>query len=109
MKERKLDRHIRAMKKTLRCQAGGADGCARCILWGYVARMGDAAGLHVAIHFSDRTFDEAFERRCVQSGVRAALLEEHCIVKGAHRSELVLGYGHLEPDRIRDGGSCLRR
>ncbi len=71
--------------------------------------MGDAAGLHVAIHFSDRTFDEAFERRCVQSGVRAALLEEHCIVKGAHRSELVLGYGHLEPDRIRDGGSCLRR
>lgn len=107
MKERKLDRHIRAMKKRYAVRREALMDALAASFGDTWRACGDAAGLHVAIHFSDRTFDEAFERRCVQSGVRAALLEEHCIVKGAHRSELVLGYGHLEPDRIRDGVRLL--
>ena len=57
-------------------------------------------GLHVAVDFPGMDFDEAFAGACGQRGVSVAPLERHCIAKGAHRSKLLLGYGHLEADRI---------
>jgi len=34
-------------------------------------------------------------------------LEEHCIEKGLHTDELVLGYGHMEPEAIVEAVSLL--
>lgn len=109
LRTRKLDRHIRIMKnryarrRQALLEALGehfGETCSVC---------GDAAGLHVSVRFSGRIFDEAFRLRCAEAGVHAVSLEEHCIVKGAHRSELVLGYGHLEPEAILGAVQLLAR
>jgi GntR family transcriptional regulator/MocR family aminotransferase len=102
LRTRKLDRHIRTMRKkydkrrqallhALNEEFGSA--CHAC---------GDAAGLHVAVRFSGARFDDAFQTRCEQAGIYVVTLEEHCIKKGQHIDELVLGYGHLEPEAIRE-------
>lgn len=104
---RKFDRHIRRMRNqyakrrqalldALNSEFG--DGCSAC---------GDAAGLHVTVRFAGARFDEAFRMRCREAGVRAVTLEEHSIVKGQHESELVLGYGHMEPETIRQAVHLL--
>ena len=100
LRTRKLDRHIRTMRKkyekrrqalldALHEEFGTA--CRAC---------GDAAGLHVAVRFTGARFDDLFQTHCEQAGIRVVTLEEHCIEKGLHSDELVLGYGHLEPEAI---------
>ncbi len=107
LRTRKLDRHIRTMRKkyerrrqvlldALDAEFGTA--CRAC---------GDAAGLHVAIRFARAFFDDSFEARCEQAGIRVVTLEEHCIEKGLHTDELVLGYGHMEPEVITEAVSLL--
>lgn len=102
LKTRKFDRHVRIMKNRYakRRQAlldalGGLFGN-KCFV------CGDAAGLHASVRFFGRIFDEAFRLRCAEAGVHVVSLEQHSIVKGSHRNELVLGYGHLEPEEIRN-------
>ena len=107
LRTRKLDRHIRTMRKkyekrrqtlldALHDKFG--DDCGAC---------GDAAGLHVAVQFSGARFDDSFQTRCELAGIYVVTLEEHCIKKGTHINELVLGYGHLEPEAIREAVSLL--
>jgi GntR family transcriptional regulator/MocR family aminotransferase len=100
LKARKLDRHLTKMRKLYgqRRQALlEAMGRHFGDVW---AACGDAAGLHVAIDFPGMDFDEVFADACRQRGILVSPLERHCIAKGAHRAKLVLGYGHLEADRI---------
>jgi len=107
LRTRKLDRHIRTMRKkyekrrqdlldALDAEFGTA--CHAC---------GDAAGLHVAVQFTGARFDGSFETRCDQTGIRVVTLEEHCIEKGLHTDELVLGYGHMEPEAIAEAVRLL--
>lgn len=61
---------------------------------------GDAAGLHLSVRLKGYVFDEAFERRCREHGIIARTMEWHCIEKGKHLDQIVLGYGHMEPGQI---------
>ncbi|NLI53127.1 MAG: PLP-dependent aminotransferase family protein [Clostridiales bacterium] len=100
LQTRRFDRHIRAMRSRYgRRRQTLLDELTREFGNTWVA-CGDAAGLHVAIRFLGRRFDDAFQSRCRENGVLAVPLETHCLVKGLHEDTLVLGYGHLEPERI---------
>lgn len=105
---RKLDRHVQKMRRiyghrrhvlmeTLKDAFGG----------GWTA-YGDAAGLHIAIDFPNQCFDEMFRESCLQNGIYLKTVESHCIEKGRHQSKLLMGYGHLEPEEIRNGILILR-
>lgn len=107
LRTRRLDRHIRTMRKkyekrrqalldALYKEFGTA--CRAC---------GDAAGLHVAVRFTGARFDDSFQARCEQAGIHVVTLEEHCIEKGLHTDELVLGYGHMEPEATADAVRLL--
>lgn len=105
---RKMDRHVRNMRKVY--------GQRRQVLMealkdtfgsGWVA-YGDAAGLHVAVDFPAYSFEGNFQENCLQSGIYLKTVESHCIEKGRHQSKLLLGYGHLEPEEIRNGIMALR-
>ena len=104
---RQLDTHIRRMRKhygkrreaLLEALCSSFPGC---------TAAGDAAGLHVAVDFPGKTFDDAFKKRARRAGIELATVEEHCIVKGRYPGRLLLGYGHLEPDEIRAAVSALR-
>jgi GntR family transcriptional regulator/MocR family aminotransferase len=107
MRARQLDSHIRKMRKLY--------GARRAVLlealrasFGGAAALGDAAGLHLAVHFPGMIIDESFAKRCRAAGIDVTPVEAHCIDKGRHGSELLLGYGHLEPDEIRAAVLALR-
>lgn len=107
LRTRKFDRHIRSMKnKYAKRRQTLLDALHESFGESCSAR-GDAAGLHVAVRFTGFRFDEAFLTRCEEAGVYVVPLEEHCIVKGLHEDELVLGYGHMEPSAIREAVRLL--
>lgn len=107
LRMRKFDRHIRSMRKLygerrkMLLNAFGSNFGDTWHAWG------DAAGLHLAIEFPGMKFDDAFLKKCMESGVRITSVERHSIQKGRHLDKLLLGYGHLEPGEIQEGISLL--
>ena len=103
LRTRKLDRHVQKMRKIY--------GQRRQVLLESLEEAfgsewiayGDSAGLHVAIDFPGIRFDEAFKSSCLKNGIYITPVESHCIEKGRHQSKLLIGYGHLEPDVIKNG------
>lgn len=103
LRTRKLDRHVQKMRKIY--------GQRRQVLLESLEEAfgsewiayGDSAGLHVAIDFPGMRFDEAFKSSCIKNGIYITPVESHCIEKGRHQSKLLIGYGHLEPDVIKNG------
>lgn len=109
LRSRKLDRHIRAMKQKYAKRRQTLLNALKEAFGDDCSVFGDAAGLHVAVRVRGYRFDERFLPDCERAGVNVASLEEHCIVKGRHEDELVLGYGHLEPEAIRSAVALLTR
>jgi GntR family transcriptional regulator/MocR family aminotransferase len=107
LRTRKFDRHIQKMRKifgqrrqVLLESLEGAFGSE------WIA-YGDSAGLHVAIDFPGKRFDEGFKNYCLQNGLYITPVESYCIEKGRHQSKLLIGYGHLEPAVIIKGVELL--
>lgn len=107
LRTRKLDRHIRQMRKLY--------GHRREILLQAMEKVfgriwhpwGDASGLHLALEFPGMHFDELFTLHCKEFGVRITSVDYHSIQKRTHTDKLLLGYGHLETEEIRQGVSLL--
>ncbi len=107
LKTRKFDHHIRRMRKLY--------GGRRAVLLEALTEVfgdtwsvwGDSAGLHLAVEFEGQRFDSGFLQRCNEAGLKVASVEQHCIRKGLHQNKLLLGYGHLEPSRIKEGIQLL--
>lgn len=100
---RKFDRHLGKMRKVY----GERRHCLLSALTEYFGDSwrpwGDAAGLHLAIEFPDKIFDQTFIERSRQNRIRITPVDYHSIQKGAHANKLLFGYGHLEPEEIRTG------
>ncbi|KGK86819.1 GntR family transcriptional regulator [Desulfosporosinus sp. HMP52] len=103
LRTRKLDRHVQKMRKIYgRRRQVLLDSLAEAFDSEWIA-YGDSAGLHVAIDFPGRRFDEGFKSSCLKNGIYITPVESHSLEKGRHQSKLLMGYGHLEPDVIRKG------
>jgi GntR family transcriptional regulator/MocR family aminotransferase len=108
MRSRRLDRHVFSMRK--------AYGRRRQVLMDSLTEAfgnrwqpwGDAAGLHLAAAFDDMRFNEAFLDEAKRQSIRLTTVEAHCIQKGRHEDKLLLGYGHLTPEEIREGVERLK-
>jgi GntR family transcriptional regulator/MocR family aminotransferase len=108
LRTRKLDRHVQKMRRLYGARRRVLLEALKDAFGDGLVFFGDEAGLHVAVDFPGRKFGEDFRKRCLGAGLAVTPLETHCIEKGAHRSLLLLGYGHLEPDEIRAGIKALR-
>jgi len=108
LRTRKLDRHVYEMRRLY--------GRRRQVLLQVLEETfgetwhswGDAAGLHLAVEFPGRHFDQAFSLQCKNHGIRITPVEYHSICKGIHTDKLLFGYGHLEPDEIEKGVRLLQ-
>jgi GntR family transcriptional regulator / MocR family aminotransferase len=107
LRSRKFDRHVRTMKRVYEKRRQVLLDALKATFGEGWSACGDAAGLHVTIRFPGQLFDAAFSSRCAEAGVHVVPLETHCIVKGAHKDALVLGFGHLEPEQIITGVGLL--
>lgn len=108
LRTRKLDLHIRKMRNLY--------GQRREILLQALSEKfgrtwqpwGDASGLHLALEFPGRQFDQAFQMHCKTSGIRITPVDYHSIKKNVHLDKLLLGYGHLGAAEIRQGIALLQ-
>jgi GntR family transcriptional regulator/MocR family aminotransferase len=107
MRTRKLDRHVQKMRRIYGQRRQVLLESLKDAFGGAWTAYGDAAGLHVAIDFPERRFDGTFRKSCLQRDIRITPVESHCIAKGRHQSKLLIGYGHLEPEEIRNGVQLL--
>jgi GntR family transcriptional regulator/MocR family aminotransferase len=107
LRTRKLDRHVRRMRRLYGQRRQVLLEALSDIFGKHWAAYGDAAGLHVAIDFPGRHFDEIFRLKAREQGIHVTPAERYCLEKGRHSSKLILGYGHLEPQEIREGLQVL--
>lgn len=100
LQTRAFDRYVRASKNRYEKRRAALIAALEAAFGADCTVCGDAAGLHLAVRIAGYTFDEAFERDCREAGVLIRTMEWHCIEKGNHMDQLVLGYGHMEPEKI---------
>lgn len=104
---RAFDRHVRAMKKRYAARRGTLVHSLKEVFTDACSICGDAAGLHLAVRFQGMRFSEGFHTFCLERGINVTEMESHCITKGKHMNELLLGYGHLLPEEIQNGVKLL--
>jgi GntR family transcriptional regulator/MocR family aminotransferase len=105
----KLDRHIQKMRRVYgqRRQAL-LDALTDAFGKGFIP-WGDAAGLHLTVQFPGMRFGEAFRKACRDLSIYVTPVSRHCIQKDSHQDKLLLGYGHLTPEKIRTGIPLLAK
>lgn len=109
LRTRKLDRHIQCMRRLY--------GERRQELLFQMAEIfgtnwsasGDAAGLHLAVTFPGRCFNEKFLEYCKKGGIFVTPAEYHSITKGTHIDKLILGYGHMDKGELKTGLTLLHK
>jgi len=109
LRTRKFDRHIGKMRRLYQERRAALLRALGDIFDEPWKVCGDAAGLHLTVQFTSRIFDASFLRHCRAQGLWISTVEYHSIVKGLHRDQLLIGYGHLTPEQIRDGIMCLKK
>ena len=107
LQSRALDRHIRTMKKHYSLRRQTLVSALRAQFGEACTIRGDSAGLHLAARWDGFLFGDDFQAFCRDRGIVLRTMESHCIEKGKRQDQLVLGYGHLEPDSIESGVRLL--
>jgi len=99
----KLERHIWKMKKEYYKKRQALIGSLSYNFQdGYVVK-GEAAGLHLVVQFKNISFTEQVLKKISKQKVKVYPVENYAIHKGRHGNEVILGYGHLSIDEIKDG------
>lgn len=99
----RFERHIRQMRKLYGQRRQALLSALKEQFGNTQHSWGDAAGLHMAVEFQSRYFGKDFIQKCKKSGISLQCVDYHCIQKGMHTDKLLLGYGHLEPEEIKEG------
>ncbi|WP_044640528.1 MocR-like pyridoxine biosynthesis transcription factor PdxR [Risungbinella massiliensis] len=104
-----LERHIMKMKKIYKKRRDFLIHQLESIFSNKINIFGYSTGLHLIVEFDRFPFTkEAFEE-IQRLGVKVYPVEDHTIEKGKHDNRIILGYGHLTKEEIREGVSRLHR
>ena len=68
-----------------------------------VSILGAAAGLHIVAAFQGIAFSKETLGKLKDAGVIVYPVEEHCIQKGLHTDQVIMGYGNLDEMHIKQG------
>lgn len=103
IKEGHLGKHIARMKKLYKSRRDHVVKELNTVFSGSIQISGDKTGLHLIVQFPGRIFDDQLLNACLEAGVRVYPVEEHALIKGYHQDKILLGYGHLEVEKIIEG------
>ena len=109
MGTRRLDHHVQKMR---RLYGKRREALLNALVHAFKSDFtpfGDASGLHMAVEFKGKVFDDDFRKAGRQRGIYLTPVESYCIEKGRHRNKLLLGYGHLDPDEIQKNVEGLKQ
>lgn len=108
MEEGYFERHIRRMKKIYRKRREALVHSLRQQL-PQANILGQAAGMHLVVEVPGRRFTPELLRRIRSEGVLVYAVEHYAIRSGRHEHQIVMGYGGLSIESIREGVVRLRR
>ena len=107
LQTRKADRHVQSMRRLYGRRRAALVAALAATFGQRAVPYGDAAGLHIAVAFSQCKLDDSFLTRCRQRGLYVSPVEAHCLQKGRYADMLLLGYGHLDEAEIQTGVRLL--
>ncbi|MFH1879428.1 MAG: PLP-dependent aminotransferase family protein, partial [Bacillota bacterium] len=103
LRTRRMDKHIRRMKRVYGEKRDTLLDAIRAAFGNAAIPWGDASGLHTALQFPGHAFGPPFIGRCADAGIRISPVSQYCASGDEHTDKLLLGYGHLQAEQIREG------
>ena len=107
LQTRKMDKHIRRMRQAYSEKRDALLTALHDSFGDSVTPWGDVSGLHTALQFPGYTFEREFIHRCADQGIRIAPVSQYCTSEADHVDKLLIGYGHLRIEQIREGIKIL--
>lgn len=104
-----LERHIAKMKKVYRQRRDFFIACLKQAFANQVNIFGASTGLHLIAEFPNLTFTKKKVEEMHNFGIKVYEVEDHTIVKGRHENRLILGYGHLTKEELKEGVDRLEQ
>lgn len=98
-----LQRHILRMKRLYARRRDTLLVLLEAHFGGNVRVFGAEAGMHVVCEFFGVDFSADCLAKLKCAGVDVIPVEEHSLEKGKHRSEIILGYAHLNTPQMEQG------
>ncbi|MFD0693228.1 PLP-dependent aminotransferase family protein [Paenibacillus sp. GCM10027628] len=98
-----LERHIMKMKKIYKQRRDFLIESLQSTFSNRVNISGYTTGLHLIAQFPGFHFTRQLLDEIKEAGVNVYPVEDHANVKDKHQDKLILGYGHLSEDQIKEG------
>lgn len=108
IEEGHLERHIRKMKKIYQKRRETLIKSLNLYFNDRVNILGDATGLHLIGEFIDINFSDEVVNKILEHGARVYPVELHTIKKEIHLNKIIMGYGNLTHEEIKEGIKRLR-
>lgn len=103
IEEGHLERHIRKMKKIYQKRRETLIKCLELYFKDSINILGDATGLHLIGEFIAIKFSDEVMNKILKHGVRVYPVELHTIKKSIHLNKIIMGYGNLTHEEIKEG------
>ena len=107
--ENHLERHIMKMKKIYKNRRDFLIQQLKSAFSNKINIFGYSTGLHLIVEFNQVQFTQELLEKTQQLGVKVYPVEDHAIEKGKHHNRIIIGYGHLTTEEIKEGVSRLQR
>lgn len=104
-----LDKHIKKSKKLYQQRKQYVIKMLQEAFGERIEVFGNTSGIHLVVRFLDVIFDEMLFVKFDAEGVSIPYVEDHAIVKGLHNNEIMIGYGNLTEEEIKQGINRMKR
>jgi GntR family transcriptional regulator/MocR family aminotransferase len=97
------------MKKIYKNRRNFLIHCLKTTFSDKVNILGYSTGLHLIVEFNESHFSKELLEWIEQFGVKVYPVEDHTIENGKHHNRIILGYGHLKNEEIKEGVTRLHQ
>lgn len=104
-----LQRHIMKMKKIYKSRRDCLINCLSTTFSNNINILGYSTGQHLIVEFKNVYFTKELLGRLEEFEVKVYPVEDHTIEKGKHHHRIILGYGHLSNEEIKEGVIRLQK
>ncbi|MBH5320428.1 PLP-dependent aminotransferase family protein [Paenibacillus sp. GSMTC-2017] len=104
-----LEKHVTKMKKLYKGRREVLIESLKEMFTDQMTIKGYTTGLHLIAEWKDVYFTEVVLAHIESFGVKVYPVESHTLVKGKHTRSIIIGYGHLTNEQIREGVSRLHQ
>ncbi len=109
IEEGRFERHVRRMRTLYAAKKDVLEGEVERAFGGACRVGGSDAGMHLTVELLDTRCRGIDWRGAASFGVQAAVIRQYAMRPTERGNTLVLGYGDLSPDEIREGVRRLKR